>query len=74
MNKDRSKGKHPKLHEMKVTLTNGEVIVIMTTSSKSEYQTDIDPMSHGAWTGETRIGTEQDSGVSKFLKKYGHMM
>ena len=65
---------HPKMHKIKVQMTDGTEFETMSTwgSEGEVMKLDIDPKSHPAWTGETQ--KVQDKGrVSKFNKKFANL-
>lgn len=69
------KGIHPKLHNIKVKTTTGEVITMQSTYGKEgdEIILDLDPHNHPAWTGIDRGAMENMSSIAKYRGKFGKM-
>ncbi len=69
-----TKSKHPKTYTVKIVLTDGSSIELVSTANKKEMHLDSDPLSHHAWTKEFRLGSERDGMAARFNKKFPGMM
>ncbi|WP_416896616.1 MAG: 50S ribosomal protein L31 [Minwuia sp.] len=65
---------HPDYHEITVQMTNGESYVTRSTWGKEgdTLVLDIDPTSHGAWTGGQQRIMEKGR-VAKFKQRYANL-
>ncbi len=73
-NKNEKKSIHPNTFPVKVFLTDGSSIELVSTSNKKEMNLDIDPLSHHAWTKKFKLDTRKDSRAAKFNNKFPGMM
>ena len=66
------KGIHPDYHQIKVKMTNGDIVDMRSTYGKEgdTLSLDIDPTVHPAWTGGNTHLIDTGGRVSKFKKKY----
>ncbi len=62
------KGIHPEYNEINVTLTDGKVVKMYSTSKK-DIVLDTDPSNHPAWTG-VRASQEKGKKIDEFNKKF----
>jgi large subunit ribosomal protein L31 len=65
---------HPNYHNIKVQLTDGSTFETKSTYGKDGdiLKLDIDPTSHPAWTGKTKM-LDSDGQVAKFQKKFQNL-
>ncbi|MDE0111549.1 MAG: 50S ribosomal protein L31 [Albidovulum sp.] len=65
-------GIHPDYHNIKVKMTNGDLVDMRSTYGKEgdTLALDIDPTVHPAWTGGNTHLVDTGGRVSKFKKKY----
>ncbi len=63
---------HPEMQELRIVMTNGDVINVKSTYNKaSEMRLDVDPFNHPAWTGKRTTndrGGQTDKFKSRFAK------
>ncbi|HQT88789.1 MAG TPA: 50S ribosomal protein L31 [Acidiphilium sp.] len=62
---------HPEYHEINIIMTDGTAYKTRSCYGKvgDTLRLDIDPKSHPAWTGQTRI-VDTGGQVAKFNKKF----
>ncbi len=63
---------HPDYHMIKVKMTDGTIIEMMSTygSEGEQLSLEVDPSVHPAWTGGGTRLLDTGGRVSKFKKKY----
>ena len=69
-----SASKHPEQHTIKLALSNGETIDILTTWGKDGevLKADVDPFNHPAWQdGAKSFVNPNNDNMNKFIKKFG---
>lgn len=63
------KGIHPEYHEITVVMTDGTEFKTRSTMAAEVLKLDVDPLSHPAWTGVTKM-VDTDGRIAKFNKKF----
>lgn len=63
---------HPDYHNIKVRMTNGDILDMRSTwgSEGDELALDVDPTTHPAWTGGTQRLMDTGGRVSRFKEKF----
>lgn len=59
---------HPKIFTNKAQFTTGQVFDFNSTSDLGTFTIQIGPWNHTAWTGETKLNTNEGN-VAGFLKR-----
>ncbi len=63
---------HPKLHEIKIQMTNGETFTTLSTYNKGDtIVLDLDKHNHPAWTGVDKGAMENIGSVAKHRERFG---
>ena len=62
---------HPDYHEINVVMTDGSTFKTRSTWGKESdtLKLEIDPLSHPAWTGKSRLN-EAEGQVARFQKRF----
>lgn len=66
------KGIHPDYHDIKVKMTNGEIVNMRSTygAEGDTLTLDVDPSVHPAWTGGGTHLIDAGGRVTRFRNKY----
>lgn len=64
---------HPDYHFITVQMTDGTTYKTRSTYGKegANLALDIDPKSHPAWTGDSKVNMDRGGRVAKFNDKFG---
>lgn len=63
------KGIHPEYREITVVMTDGTEFKTRSTLNTDSLKLDIDPLTHPAWTGVSRL-IDTAGQIAKFNKKF----